>query len=132
MKAPKVTIDTIKDWLEARVLSCPDRLDTEVDTVLACDLMSDLLAHAKPGALLLTGLSNIQMVLALLAADMTAVVIVRGKLPEDRVTKMAVENGIPLLATRMSLFEACGQLYAKGLRGVQPEEHFIHVVRTPD
>jgi len=127
----EATLDTIRVWLEAKVISCSDRLDTEIDTVLACDLMSDLLAHPKPGALLVTGLSNIQMVHALLAADTSAAVIARGKLPEERVIKMAEENGIILMSTRMSLFEASGLLYAKGLRGVPPEEHFIHVVRTP-
>ena len=127
----KVSLDTIRGWLDAKILSRPDKLGTEVDTVMACDLMSDLLAHSKPGALLVTGLANIQMVRAVLASDMCGAVLVRGKLPEDRVLMMAEENGIPLMATRTSLFEACGQLYAKGLRGVPPGEHFVHVVRTP-
>ena len=127
----KLTLDTIRIILEAKVLSRPDNLEIEIEAVLACDLMSDLLAHPKPGGLLLTGLSNIQMVRALVAADMNAAVVVRGKLPEDRVIQMAEENGITLLDTRTSLFEACGQLHAHGLRGVRPEEHFSHVVRTP-
>lgn len=127
----KVPLDTIREWLDAKALSCPENLEVEIDTVLACDLMSDLLAHPKPGGLLLTGLSNIQMVHALLAADMAAAVVVRGKLPEDRVLETAEENGVTLLATKISLFEACGQLYERGLRGIPPEEHFSHVVRTP-
>ena len=127
----KISLDTIRIILEAKILSRPDKLEIEIESVLACDLMSDLLAHPKPGGLLLTGLSNIQMVRALIAADMNAAVVVRGKLPEDRVIQMAEENGITLLDTRTSLFEACGQLYAQGLRGVPPEEHFSHVVRTP-
>ena len=126
----KISLDTIRIILEAKILSRPDKLEIEIESVLACDLMSDLLAHPKPGGLLLTGLSNIQMVRALIA-DMNAAVVVRGKLPEDRVIQMAEENGITLLDTRTSLFEACGQLYAHGLRGVPPEEHFSHVVRTP-
>ena len=126
-----ITLDTIRKLLDAKVLSRPDNLEVEIKLVLACDLMSDLLAHPKPGGLLITGLSNIQMVRALIAADMNAAVVVRGKMPEDRVIQMAEENGITLLDTRKSLFEVCGQLYAHGLRGVPPEEHYRHVVRTP-
>jgi predicted transcriptional regulator len=126
----KVALQTISEWLEARVLACSDHLGIEVDSVLACDLMSDLLAHPKEGALLITGLSNIQVIHSLLAADMVAAVFARGKLPDDSVIALAEEHGIPLLATRTSLFEAAGQLYAKGLRGVPPEEHFVHVVRN--
>ena len=127
----KISLDTIRIMLDAKVLSRPGNLEIEIESVLACDLMSDLLAHPKPGGLLITGLSNIQMVRALVAADMNAAVVVRGKLPEDRVIQMAEESGIILLDTRISLFEACGLLYAHGLRGVPPEEHFSHVVRTP-
>lgn len=126
----KTSLEQIREWLDAKVLACPDRLDIEIDTVLACDLMSDLLAHSKPGAMLITGLSNIQMVKALVAVDMTAAVVVRGKLPDEQVVSMAIEHNVPLLATKMSLFEACGHLYDKGLRGVPPGEHFVHVVRT--
>ena len=127
----KISLDTIRKLLDAKVLTRPDNLEIEIESVLACDLMSDLLAHPKPGGLLLTGLSSVQMVRALIAADMNAAVVVRGKLPEDRVIQMAEENGITLLVSRTSLFEVCGQLYAHGLRGVPPEEHFSHVVRTP-
>jgi predicted transcriptional regulator len=127
----KASLAKIQKWLEAKVICCPERLETEIDTVLACDLMSDLLAHPKPGALLLTGLSNIQMIHALLVSDMASVVIVRGKLPEERVVEIAQAHALPVLSTRYSLFEACGLIYAGGLRGVPAEEHFIHVVRTP-
>lgn len=126
----KATLEQIREWLDAKVIACPDRLDIEVETVLACDLMSDLLAHCKPGALLITGLSNVQMVKALVAVDMCAAVVARGKLPDEQVFKMATELNVPILATKKSLFEACGLLYKKGLRGVPPGEHFVHVVRT--
>lgn len=127
----KVSLNTIREWLDAKVLSCEDRLDIEVETVLACDLMSDLLAHPKTGALLITGLTNSQVVHTLVIADMVAAVIARGKLPDKHVIELAEENGIVLLATKNSVFQVCGQLHDGGLKGVPPEEHFVHVVRTP-
>lgn len=127
----KAALGSIVEWLDAKILSGEECLGVTVDTVLACDLMSDLLAHPKPGALLVTGLASIQMIHALIVSDMTAAVVCRGKLPEHRVVELARDNKIALFSTRKALFEVCGALYAKGLRGIPPEEHFVHVVKTP-
>jgi predicted transcriptional regulator len=81
----------------------------------ASDLMSDVLAFSRSGAILLTGLVTNQTIQTADIAEIAAVVVVRGKVPAPDVTALAREKGIPLLATPYSMYEACGLLYRRGL-----------------
>jgi hypothetical protein len=83
----------------------------------AADLMSDVLAFARPDSLLLTGLTHPQVVRTAEMAGILALVFVRGKHPPPETTALAAEVGIPLLGTRYKMYEACGRLYAAGLPG---------------
>jgi predicted transcriptional regulator len=77
--------------------------------------MSDVLAFSRAGALLLTGLVNVQTIRTAYIAEIVAVVFVRGKKPDETVISAAREKGIPVLGTPYSMYEACGILYQHGL-----------------
>ncbi len=81
----------------------------------ATDLMSDALAYMKPGSLLLTGLSNIQVLRTVEMADIAAVCFVRGKQPDAKMLNDASESGLPMFKTPFPMFKACGLLWQKGL-----------------
>jgi hypothetical protein len=83
----------------------------------AADLMSDVLAYARPGSVLLTGLVYPQVVRTAEMAGMVAIILVRGKHPAADTVRLAEEIGIPLFTTRYTMYEACGRLYAAGLGG---------------
>lgn len=112
-----MTLNEVKEILEAEVLVGEDQMDLEVTAGASADLMSDVLAFAKSGALLLTGLTNPQVVRTSHILDITAIVIVRGKRPLPDTIELARELHIPILATRYILYEAVGRLYAKGIAG---------------
>jgi len=57
-----MTLREIADLMDARVLAGEKHLDTEVKTAFSADLMSDVLAFAKPGSLMITGLTNPQII----------------------------------------------------------------------
>jgi predicted transcriptional regulator len=88
---------------------------TDIKFGCASDLMSDVLAFSRSGAVLLTGLVNVQTIQTAFVADISAVVFVRGKRPADEIISLAKEKRIPVLGTPYSMYEACGKLYAKGL-----------------
>jgi predicted transcriptional regulator len=92
-------------------------LDKEIIMICASDLMSDVLAFIMPDSLLLTGLVNPQVVRTAEMAEVAAICFVRGKRPQEEAIKLANENKIPLLATTLSMYESCGRLYERGLRG---------------
>lgn len=90
-----------------------------MDVSMACgaDLMSDVLAFTHAGTLLLTGLTNPQVVRTAEMAGISAIVFVRGKTPPPETISLAEGMGIPLIATRYTLYEACGRLYQAGIPG---------------
>ena len=98
-----MTLEDVREILDAEVIVGFNLSRINVDAGCGADLMSDVLAFVKPGALLLTGLTNAQVVRT---SDMI-----------EEAKQLAASNNLPLLATRLPMFEACGRLYAKGLRG---------------
>ena len=108
----------LKDLLDAEILVGEDRLDdVEVKTAFVADLMSDVLAFATPGSLLITGLPNPQVVRTADVLDIAAIILGRGKKLTKETVQLAEELNIPVLSTNYILFEICGRLYAKGFRG---------------
>jgi predicted transcriptional regulator len=93
--------------LEGEVLTPACPLETAIQRVFASDLMSDVLTSAEPGSLLLTGLANSHVVRTCSVADLAAVVFVQGKRPAAAVIDQARSENLPLIATRMPMFEAC-------------------------
>jgi len=92
----------------------------------ASDLMSDVLTFSGAGSLLLTGLTNAQVIRVADVADFAAVCFVRGKKPQPETVGLAVEKEIPLLVTSLSMFESCGRLHAGGLQGADRTEGDAH------
>jgi len=106
-----------------KLLSCEflygkDNVDPDVTMVMGSDMMSDVLAFAKPGALLVTGLTNSQSVRTADIADAVGIVYVRGKKPDAQTVKLGRELAITLMSTEMSMVDTCAVLYAAGLRGI--------------
>ncbi len=107
----------IKEILSAEVICGEDMLDREVSSAFGSDMMSDVLAYAKESSVLLTGLVNPQTIRTALMLDMHGIVFVRAKKLTDEVVSLARESGIVVLSTNFRMFETCGKLYAKGLKG---------------
>jgi len=107
----------VKDILEAHVAVGEEKLDMDVHTAFGADLMSDVMAFAKAGSLLLTGLTNSQVVKTAASRNIAAIILVRGKEPSKEAIEMAKELQIPILTTKYILFETAGILYSKGIVG---------------
>ena len=110
-------LSEIKDILQCEVLTGAERLSLDVDTVVASDGMSEILAFARPGALMLTGLTNVQSVRTADIANVRAIVYIRGKRPNDAAIKLAQQHELPVLVTRLGMFDVCGMLRERGLKG---------------
>lgn len=109
----------IKELLDAEVLIGEDTLNTEIYSAFACDLMSDVLAFVEDKSLLLTGLTNLQTIRTAEMMDIYAIVFVRGKRPNQEILTLAKENNMCILSTKHILYQSCGILYNKGLRGAK-------------
>ena len=114
-----MTIRDVQEILEAKILVGGDRMEEPVDTACGSDLMSDVLAFVKEKTVLITGLINPHVVRTSEMLDITCIVFARGKLPGEEILDMAEEVGITVLATEMTTYTACGELYIHGLPGTK-------------
>jgi len=113
-----MTLAEIKDLLQCEVLVGEnDWSSVEIETVVASDGMSEILAFAHPGALMITGLTNVQSVRTADIANVRAIIYIRGKRPAKAAIDVATKTGIPVLATGMGMFDVCGTLRDAGLKG---------------
>ncbi len=114
----ELKVEEIKRLLDADCLVGEQCMDEEVDMAFGCDLMSDVLAFTSGRTLLLTGLTNSQVIRTAEMLDIRVIVFVRGKKPSKETLDLAVENNIILLTTKNIMYTACGILYGNGLAGV--------------
>ena len=114
-----MTLPQIARQLDLEALNPQASLDPEreVDRAHASDLLSDVLANAPAGGLLLTIQVHMNVIAVSLHAGLSAVIFTSGLSPEEAVREKAAAEGLPLFATRESTFEVAGKLYALGLRG---------------
>jgi len=89
--------------------------DLEIKNACGADLMSDVLAFSNQKTLLLTGLTNPQVVRTAEMVEIKVIVFVRGKQPPVETISLANQLNICLYSTEKSLFESCGLLYKNGI-----------------
>jgi len=111
-----MTLRDIATLLEGEVLYPEADLDREVPCAFASDMISDILMCTKEPTLLLTGLTNNQVIRLSDMIDLSGIVFVRGKKPLQDVIDMAAERGLPIITTKFTLYRSSGLLYAAGLR----------------
>ena len=117
-----MNLKEIRDILDAEVLYGNNHLNKEIKVAYGSDLMSDVLTFVKSGSLLLTGLTNAQVVRTAEMAEIGAICFVNNKRPQEETIILANEKKIPLLATKLFMYECCGRLYKKGLPCVNDSE----------
>lgn len=124
-------LSDVYTMLSCEVFSGGELLDRPVTFGCASDLMSDVLAFSRAGALLLTGLVNVQTVQTAFIAEINGIVLVRGKKPDEGVMEVARKRKIPLLGTPYSMYEACGILYRAGVPSTMQYEPKLASAKSP-
>ena len=105
-----ITLRDILSMVHGELLTPGSTLGLICPRIFASDLMSDVLSSAEPGSFLLTGLANPHVVSTCSVADVAAVVFVQGKRPDPAVVEEAQAKGLPLVTTKMPMFEACSRI----------------------
>lgn len=109
-------LSMVKELLQAKVYTGEDKIEQiDIKEAFGSDLMSDVLAFVKEQSLLLTGLQNSQVIRTAEMMDMQAIILVRGKEPDEEMIEVAKSRDIVLMSTDWPMFLACGILYKNGL-----------------
>jgi len=114
-----MTLRDVQDILDAKVLYGEQMLDREVRTGFACDLVSEMLAFATSGTLLITSLANPHVIHTAEVMDAVGVIFVGGKQLNPSMFKAVTSSKIPVLATDHLLFKSCGLLFQHGIQGAK-------------
>ena len=101
--------------------------DKEINFAFCSDLMSDALVIMNSvkdptileHTILITGLATQQSIRTAEMLDVDVVLLVRGKIPSEKVILLAHEAQVMLLSTETTMFNASGILFEKGIRGVK-------------
>lgn len=109
-------IADILPLIEGSLLTKTASTERDITGCGAADLMSDVLASLQPESMLLTGLCNSQVVRTSLIADVRAIILVRGKAPTQDTIDLADQENIPVICTKLGMFETCGRLFRSGLK----------------
>jgi hypothetical protein len=100
-------------------------LTTEIETAreadlregYASDLLSDVLANAPHGGILVTVQVHLNVIAVAMHAELAAIIFASGRIPEPEVREKAIEEGIALYLSNEPAFDVVGKLYNLGIRG---------------
>ncbi|HBN09086.1 MAG TPA: serine kinase [Cyanobacteria bacterium UBA8530] len=108
-------LEEIRQALDLEVAAGEERLDTEVSSGYASDLLSDVLAHGLPGALWVTRQTHANIVAVALMKKLAGILLVHGEKPQEDTLLKAREEHVPVLCSQMPSFEVIGRMYGLGL-----------------
>lgn len=103
--------------LDLELLTPSAQTDSDVTGGYVADLLSDVMAHAKPGALWVTLQIHQNIVAVAVLKELAGIIIVQGRTPEPDTVEKAHREQVCLLRTTGSAFDTVGSLYALGIRG---------------
>jgi predicted transcriptional regulator len=118
IKSIKMTIRDITGLIDGTVLCGEDKISSTVEYAFASDLMSDVLTVEKENILLITGLTNLQVIRTSEMSDINCIIFARDKKVGDDIISLAKENNIILVETPYTVFHVSGELYKAGLKPI--------------
>ncbi len=107
----------IVEKLDLSIQSGSDFLDREVTGGYVSDMLSDVLAHASEDDIWVTLQIHLNIIAIASMKDISGIVIVNGRQPDEETLNKAYTEKIPVLGTDMSAFQVVGKLYQLGIRG---------------
>jgi hypothetical protein len=93
-----------------------DAGSAEVAGGYSSDLLSDVLAKAKPGYVWVTNQKHMNVVAVASLLGLAAVIISGGIEPDPDTVDKAKDENVPLYSTDLSAFEVVGKLWSMGVR----------------
>jgi hypothetical protein len=112
-------LDDIAKQLDLTLLTpeTPDAEEAEITRGYASDLLSDVLAHAPEGGVLVTLQVHLNVIAVASHAELAAVIFAGGRRPEEDVITKATAEDITLYASADDTFDVVGHLYGLGVKG---------------
>ncbi len=130
---PELYNPTIKDLaeeLEAKVLTCEDKLNQTFETILIGAMTPETALRymrATPGKLVVTGGDRADLIMAALETDTRAIILTGGVHPSARLLARAEEKGIPILMVNYDTFTTVSKILSMSGK-LRPGDRRIDIV----
>ncbi|MFQ6083234.1 MAG: DRTGG domain-containing protein [Candidatus Aminicenantia bacterium] len=98
------------------VVTGHDKVDIEVTGGYASDLLSDVIANSKEGNIWLTLQTHQNIVAVAKLKDLSGIIIVNNRQPDEATIKKAKEEKIPVFRSELTTFELAGRIYQLGIK----------------
>ncbi len=105
-------VEQIAECLRARLIGSGQQVGREISGFYAGDRISDLIERASPGTLLVTNISNSQLIRVAELMDVPGICIAGGVQPPAELAAAAARTATAIIVSPEGLFETCGRLYA--------------------
>jgi predicted transcriptional regulator len=97
--------------LDLKIISGQNGLSNQITGGYVSDLLSDVMGNAKEGQIWITLQTHQNIIAVASLKDISAVILVKGFLPEaDTIIKSDIES-IPVLSTELDTFNITGRLF---------------------
>ena len=107
-------LQELAEKLELKRVTRP--FDKEITGVYISDMVSDVIANAKAGDLLVTVQIHNNVIAAANLVDICGIVVTQGKLPTEDVVKMAEKAKLTIYSTSLNRWQMATKLYEAGIR----------------
>lgn len=97
--------------LDLKVISGKDGLTNEITGAYVSDLLSDVMGNAKEGNIWITVQTHQNVVAVASLKDLSAIIIVKGFLPDPDTIEKSNTERIPVLSTELDTFNITGLIY---------------------
>lgn len=104
-------VSELVNELQLCVFSGEENLAREIEGGYTSDLLSDVMGHLEEGMLWITMQTHQNVVAVATLKEAAAVLIVNGASPDEETLQKGKEEGLPLIGTPLSAFEASGRIY---------------------
>ncbi len=101
--------------LQFQVIAGSRGLEKEILDGYCGDLLSDVMSNARRGAVWVTVQSHQNVIAVAVLRELSAIVLVNGRLPEEMTKARAEEEGVPLMTSALSAYQIAGKLYELGI-----------------
>jgi predicted transcriptional regulator len=106
-----MNISEIIQKLELNVFSGNAGITNQVTGGYVSDLLSDVMGSAQQGQIWITIQTHKNVMAIASLKELSAVILVKGNIPENDTQEQSNQEGIPILGTELETFEIAGKLY---------------------
>lgn len=108
-------ISEIIEKFNLTVLSGRDLLEREITGGYVSDMLSDVLTNSKEGNIWITLQTHLNVISVAGIKELSGIIVVNGRKPEEDSLKKADEEKIIVLSTDEKAFQIVGKLYELGI-----------------